>query len=171
MYQKILSLFLCLISVFFVNNPAMALTQNSDIVNKINVIEKYNVDFSSYMNVSENSEPIFLVRERSSRNSGEMSIAWIGSIFLAGLGQMLLGEVGRGILFMLGTVAGYALFVLPGLALHIWSIFDAYNLAKEKAEGNDEEARVLKERIARVAKELDKVSIGHATIKYDLANF
>lgn len=170
MYQKTLSLFLCLISILFITNPAMAITKNSEIVNKVDIIEKYNLDFSSYMNVSENSEPIYLVRERSSRNSGEMSLAWIGSIFLSGLGQMLLGEVGRGILFLLGTAVGYALFILPGLALHIWSIFDAYNLAKEKAEG-DEEARILEERIAKVTKELDKVSVGQAVIKYNLASF
>lgn len=170
MYQKTLSLFLCLITVLFVNNPAMALTKNSEIVNKVDIIEKYNVEFSSYMNISQNSEPIFLVRERSSRSSEEMSIAWIGSIFLSGLGQMLLGEVGRGILFLLGTYVGYLLFVLPGLALHIWSIFDAYNLAKEKAEG-DEEARVLQERMAKIYKELDKVSVGQAAIKYNLASF
>lgn len=170
MYQKTLSLFLCLISILFISNPAMAITKNSEIVNKVDIIEKYNLDFSSYMNVSENSEPIYLVRERSSRSSGEMSLAWIGSIFLSGLGQMLLGEVGRGILFLLGTAVGYALFVLPGLALHIWSIFDAYNLAKEKAEG-DEEARILQERIAKVTKELDKVSVGQAVIKYNLASF
>jgi TM2 domain-containing membrane protein YozV len=169
MYKKLLSLFLCLISIIFVNNPALAIEKNQT------NIDNYKPELTSFMNVSENSEPIYLARERKTREdgstgTGQMSPAWIGSIFIVGLGQMLLGDVGRGVLFLIGTAVGYALFVLPGLILHIWCIIDAYNMAKAQAEG-DEEARLLNERIAQVEKVLNRVSASNAKLNYSLASF
>ncbi|MFN8576096.1 MAG: hypothetical protein U0354_04505 [Candidatus Sericytochromatia bacterium] len=167
MFKKLLSLFLCLISVLFINNPAMAIEKNQT------VIDNYKPEFTSYMNISsDNSEPIYLARERRTKDggTGQMSGAWIASIFISGLGQMLLGNVGTGILFLLGTMVGYALFIIPGLILHIWSIIDAYNLAKKQAEG-EEEARLLEEQIAKVESVLEKFSTSNAKLNYSLVNF
>ena len=50
----------------------------------------------------------------------------IVNLFFPGVGQMMKGEVGRGIGFLIGAIVGYFIFVVPGLAVHIWSIVDAY---------------------------------------------
>jgi TM2 domain-containing membrane protein YozV len=46
-------------------------------------------------------------------------VAGVLSFFIPGLGQIYKGKVGAGIVWLLCTVIGYALFILPGLILHI----------------------------------------------------
>ena len=170
MYKQLVAAFLCFLSVLMINNPAMAINQESKIQNKLVTLDNYNISLNNFVNISQSSEPIYLVRERKSRETTEMSGAWIASIFISGLGQMLLGDVGRGVLFLLGTAVGYALFFLPGLVVHIWCVFDAYNMAKKKAEGDDE-ARVLEERISKLIDSFDKITTNKASIQYNLVSF
>jgi len=49
-------------------------------------------------------------------------IAGLLSFLIPGAGSMYKGDVGIGILFFLFTVGGYALFILPGVVLHLVGI-------------------------------------------------
>lgn len=49
------------------------------------------------------------------------------SFLLPGLGQITKGEVMKGFMTFAFTMVGYLACVVPGLFVHFWSIFDAYN--------------------------------------------
>jgi hypothetical protein len=49
------------------------------------------------------------------------------SLFIPGAGQMYKGKVGTGILWLVFTILGYFLFIIPGLFLHFVCIFDAHS--------------------------------------------
>lgn len=51
--------------------------------------------------------------------------AAIISLLLPGLGQMCQGKVVRGIIWLVFTLIGYVLFVVPGLILHIVCVVNA----------------------------------------------
>lgn len=57
-------------------------------------------------------------------NSG---VAAVLSFFVPGLGQMYKGAIGAGFAFLILTTVGYLLLIVPGIALHLWAIIDAYN--------------------------------------------
>ena len=52
-------------------------------------------------------------------------VAGVLSFIFPGLGQMYKGDIGKGLLWMIAVVIGYALLVLPGLALHLFCIYNA----------------------------------------------
>jgi TM2 domain-containing membrane protein YozV len=52
-------------------------------------------------------------------------IAAVLSLVLPGAGQLYKRQVGRGIVILFLTGFGYLLFILPGLALHVWQVWDA----------------------------------------------
>ena len=54
-------------------------------------------------------------------------VAAVLSLVIPGAGQMYKGQIGSGIGWLIGTVAGYCLFIVPGLILHIVCIFKAYS--------------------------------------------
>ena len=47
------------------------------------------------------------------------------SLFLPGVGQIYSGRVAQGIAWLVATGAGYVLFLVPGLILHICCIVNA----------------------------------------------
>jgi len=49
------------------------------------------------------------------------------SFFLPGLGQITKGEVMKGFMAFTFTMVGYLACIAPGVFVHFWSIFDAYN--------------------------------------------
>lgn len=51
------------------------------------------------------------------------------SFVIPGAGQMYKGQIGSGILWLIGTVAGYCAFIVPGLIVHIACIYRAYSQA------------------------------------------
>jgi TM2 domain-containing membrane protein YozV len=53
-------------------------------------------------------------------------VAAVLSFFIPGLGQIYRGNIGGGLMWLIATVAGYALFVIPGLMLHVACIASAY---------------------------------------------
>lgn len=55
-------------------------------------------------------------------NSG---IAALLSLIIPGAGQMYKGDVGAGVLWLIFTVIGYLLFIIPGLILHLVCIVNA----------------------------------------------
>lgn len=177
MYKKLLSIFLCLLSVLFINNPAFAIEKSKTVI-----IDNYKPELSSFINISESNEPIYIVRERTIRNtSNEMSWAWIGSIFMPGLGQILLGDITRGLIFIaitgisiyISTAFNLVLFLLGIpviLTIYIWSIVDAYILAADKAK-NGYETKNIEKQLADLENSINKISIENNQLKYSLVNF
>jgi hypothetical protein len=49
------------------------------------------------------------------------------SFLVPGLGQITKGEVMKGFMAFTFTIIGYVACIVPGVAVHFWSIFDAYN--------------------------------------------
>lgn len=56
-------------------------------------------------------------------------VAAVLSFFIPGLGQIYNGQIIMGLVLLPITVLFYAL-VVPGLAFHIWLIYDAYKSAE-----------------------------------------
>jgi len=85
--------------------------------------------------ISKNAEicPNCGVRLRGSGKSP--GIAALCSFIFPGLGQVYNGDVGRGFLILLGTIVGLIFFVIPGLAVFIYGIYDAYATAKRMNAG------------------------------------
>lgn len=51
--------------------------------------------------------------------------AAVFSFFIPGVGQLCQRRWGPGIAFLLCVPLGYLAFIIPGVALHIWSVVDA----------------------------------------------
>ena len=85
--------------------------------------------------ISKNAEicPNCGVRLRGSGKSP--GIAALCSFIFPGLGQVYNGDVGRGFLILLGTIVGLIFFVIPGLAVFVYGIYDAYATAKRMNAG------------------------------------
>jgi hypothetical protein len=62
------------------------------------------------------------------------------SVFIPGLGQIYKGQIGKGILLLLLTIFGYMLLIVPGLALHLFTIIDAYSAPTAVQQVTPEEA-------------------------------
>jgi TM2 domain-containing membrane protein YozV len=57
-------------------------------------------------------------------------IAAIGSFFFPGTGQVYNGEFGKGLAIFFGTMIGMFIFFIPGIAIWIYGMYDAYTTAK-----------------------------------------
>ena len=57
-------------------------------------------------------------------------LAAILSLILAGLGQIYVGATRRGIIYLIITIVLYVIFFPAGLIFAIYTIYDAYKLAK-----------------------------------------
>jgi TM2 domain-containing membrane protein YozV len=58
------------------------------------------------------------------------ALAAIVNIFIPGVGQLIQGRLLSGLFFLIATFIGYALLILPGIIMHIWTIVDAANYNK-----------------------------------------
>jgi len=58
-------------------------------------------------------------------------IATVLAIFLCGSGQVYNGELGKGLALLIGTIIGTMCFIIPGLIVWIYSIYDAYTTANK----------------------------------------
>ena len=58
-------------------------------------------------------------------------VAVVYSFFVPGLGQVYDGETGRGVATLIGTLVGFFIFVIPGLIVWIFGMYDAYSIAKK----------------------------------------
>jgi TM2 domain-containing membrane protein YozV len=63
------------------------------------------------------------------------ALAAIASFLFSGLGQVYNGNLGKGLLIFFGTIIGYMIFVIPGLIVLVYGIYDAYTTAKKMNEG------------------------------------
>jgi TM2 domain-containing membrane protein YozV len=74
-----------------------------------------------------------LVKEGYGKNP---VIAAILSFFIPGLGQVYNGEgFLKGLIYLIATLIGYLLLVLPGLVIWLYGIYNAYSTAKKVNEG------------------------------------
>ena len=71
-------------------------------------------------------------RRHAHRSVANPGTAAVLSFFVPGLGQMYKGALAAGFVFLIFTALGYLFFILPGVALHIWAIVDAYNAAPNR---------------------------------------
>jgi TM2 domain-containing membrane protein YozV len=62
-------------------------------------------------------------------------IAALCSLIFTGLGQVYNGNIGRGFIILVGTVIGTLFFVIPGLIVALYGIYDAYATAKRMNAG------------------------------------
>jgi TM2 domain-containing membrane protein YozV len=72
------------------------------------------------------------VAVREEKNAG---VALILSFFFTGSGQVYNGELGKGIGVLLGTIIGYMIFVIPGLLVFLYGLYDAYTTAQKMNKG------------------------------------
>ena len=93
-------------------------------------------------NAGQSSAATVIVQERT----WSPGVAAVLSLIIPGAGQMYKGQVLNGIVWLIFTVIGYALFIFPGLILHLCCIIGASMGGKKKADapqirGVSEEAR------------------------------
>jgi len=72
------------------------------------------------------SEPVTLVQPVEEKST---FVAALCSLILPGLGQVYNGKLERGFLIFIGTVIGFFLFIIPGLLVWAFGIYDAYTIA------------------------------------------
>ena len=66
----------------------------------------------------------------------EPLLAAIGSFIFPGLGQVYNGEgMLKGLMYLIGTLIGSLIFILPGLAIWLYGIFNAYKVADKMKSG------------------------------------
>ena len=58
-------------------------------------------------------------------------LALICSLCIPGLGQVYDGLTARGVAFFFGTLIGLFIFIIPGVAVWIYGMYDAFSLAKK----------------------------------------
>jgi TM2 domain-containing membrane protein YozV len=58
-------------------------------------------------------------------------VAAVLSLLIPGLGQMYAGRIGVGFAFLVFTIGGYFVLVIPGLILHFFAVLHAYISAME----------------------------------------
>ncbi|MCE5298143.1 MAG: zinc ribbon domain-containing protein [Methanoregulaceae archaeon] len=62
-------------------------------------------------------------------------ISTILSFFFPGLGSVYNGDTLKGIAIYIGTIIGMFLFIVPGVIVWIFGLYDAYSTAKKMNEG------------------------------------
>ena len=58
-------------------------------------------------------------------------LAVLCSFFIPGLGQVYDGETARGLLIFLGSLIGFFIYIIPGVIVWIFGMYDAYSIAKK----------------------------------------
>ena len=83
------------------------------------------------------------MREQRAPKTWNPGTAAVLSFFLPGLGQMYRGHVGRGFGWFVLVVVGYLIFVIPGICLHVWCIYDACSEGKRHRHARGEEIETV----------------------------
>ncbi len=66
----------------------------------------------------------------------EPLLAAVGSFFFPGLGQVYNGEgIVKGLIYLIGSLIGYLIFLLPGVAIWLYGIYNAYKVADKMKSG------------------------------------
>ncbi|MCU0630878.1 MAG: zinc-ribbon domain-containing protein [Methanoregulaceae archaeon] len=80
-------------------------------------------------------QPVTAPGPTSGQGQKSPALAAIASFLFSGLGQVYNGSLGKGLLIFFGTIIGYMIFVIPGLIVLVYGIYDAYSTAKKMNEG------------------------------------
>ncbi|WP_244603626.1 zinc-ribbon domain-containing protein [Methanococcoides sp. AM1] len=65
---------------------------------------------------------------QSPKNPG---LAAVLSLLFSGLGQVYNGELRKGIGILVGVVVGWVTFLIPGLIISVYGVYDAYTTSKK----------------------------------------
>jgi TM2 domain-containing membrane protein YozV len=80
-------------------------------------------------------QPVYTQQPVAVREEKNAGVALILSFFFTGSGQVYNGEMGKGIGVLIGTVIGYMIFVIPGLLVFLYGLYDAYTTAQKMNKG------------------------------------
>ncbi len=64
-----------------------------------------------------------------------VAAALILSFFFTGSGQVYNGQMGKGIGVLIGTIIGYMIFVIPGIIVWAYGLYDAFTTAQKMNKG------------------------------------
>lgn len=77
-------------------------------------------------------ESAAILAENKQKNKG---LAALLSFLFPGSGQFYNGGLVRGVIFLIGILIGLVLFILPGIFIWIYGVYDAYSTAKKANTG------------------------------------
>jgi TM2 domain-containing membrane protein YozV len=80
-------------------------------------------------------QPVYTQQPVAVRQEKNAGVALILSFLFTGSGQVYNGEMGKGIGVLLGTIIGYMIFVIPGLLVFLYGLYDAYTTAQKMNKG------------------------------------
>ncbi len=69
------------------------------------------------------------------KNEKNPILAGLLSFLFSGLGQVYNGDFARGVLFLVGTIIGLCIFIIPGVIIWLYGVYDAYSIAKKMNAG------------------------------------
>jgi TM2 domain-containing membrane protein YozV len=75
------------------------------------------------------------IRPPETPKKKEPVLAALLSFIFAGSGQVYNGELGKGILILAGTIIGAFVFLIPGIIVWLFGIFDAYTTSEKMNKG------------------------------------
>ena len=70
------------------------------------------------------------LRKEGSQPNKNPGVAIVCSFFFPGLGQVYSGNFIRGLGFLAGTIIGSFIFIIPGLIIWLYGIYDAYRTTR-----------------------------------------
>jgi TM2 domain-containing membrane protein YozV len=70
-----------------------------------------------------------------SENQKNPTLAAIASFLWSGMGQVYNGNLFKGFAFLIGALIGSMIFLIPGIIIWIFGIYDAYNTANQMNRG------------------------------------
>ncbi|NPE28593.1 zinc-ribbon domain-containing protein [Methanococcoides sp. SA1] len=62
-------------------------------------------------------------------------LAAVLSLLFSGLGQVYNGELKKGIGILVGVIVGWIFFLIPGLIICVYGVYDAYTTSKKMNSG------------------------------------
>jgi len=96
-------------------------------------IENETSKFCDSCGANLDSSNVVVNKESSQEIQEEKSsfIAILCSLFIPGLGQVYNGETEKGVIIFLATLIGAFIFIIPGIIVWIYGMYDAYTTAKK----------------------------------------
>jgi len=96
-------------------------------------LENETSKFCNNCGTSLDSSNVIVKKESSQEIQEEKSsfIAILCSLFVPGLGQVYNGETEKGVIIFLATLIGTFIFIIPGVIVWIYGMYDAYTIAKK----------------------------------------
>lgn len=80
-------------------------------------------------------QPVYTQQPAAVKTEKSAGVAAILAFFFTGSGQVYNGNVGKGIGILIGTIIGYFIFVIPGIIVWIYGVYDAYTTAQKMNKG------------------------------------